>query len=402
MNKPNLYLHKGKFMKSKKDRKKISKADSLRSQKRASIKKEKDLHKNETSLWIPSGSIMNNLACSDRWYGAYKAGTMINSVGNSSSGKSILTLSGMAESFYLGKNGLWKQNQMPDFSKYDFIYDDAEYANAFNMVKLFGPDFADAIQSPNVDEPERFSTTIEEFEDNIYARIEAGVPFIYCLDSFDALDAEVEKQKAEDNRKKRKDGKETKGSFAAAKQKYASSLLRRICSELEKMDSLLIIISQTRDNMDPMSRKKQTRSGGRALKFYASIEGWLTYIGAITKTVNGKQYQTGVSTRAVIEKNKYTGKKRNVDFPIYYDYGVDDVTECVNFLVSNKYWSKRKTAIIAPELKMECTLPKIISNIDNAAGTKKRILKRKLFQTTQICWNDIEEKLKLDRVGRFG
>jgi len=352
------------------------------------------------SLWIPSGSVMYNLACSDRWYGAYKAGTMVNTIGNSSSGKSIKALSGMAEAFYLGESGLWLKDKMPDFSDYDFIYDDAEYANAFNMVKLFGKGFADAIQSPNEEEPEKFSTTIEEFEDNIYTRFETGKPFIYCLDSFDALDAEVEKDKAADNRKKRKEGKETKGSFAAGKQKYASSLLRRICSELEKTGSFLNIISQTRDNMDPMSRKKQTRSGGRALKFYASIEGWLTYVGAINKTINGKPYKTGVKTRAKIEKNKYTGKNREVDFPIFYDYGVDDITECVEFLVQNKYWAKPKSKIDAIELDMECSLPKIIANIDNA-GSKKKELKRKLFQATQTCWNEIEEKLKLDRSGRF-
>lgn len=382
----------------------INKADKLRQQRRDSIKDEKralKAEKNQPNVWIPTGSVMFNLACSDQWYGGFKAGTMVNSIGDSSSGKSIQALSGIAEAFYMGQMSLHNSLSIPDFRDFRLIYDDSEYANSFDMPKLFGPDFAEIVEGPDRDNPDKFSTTIEEFEDNLYSAIEDGQPFIYIQDSFDAIDADAEKEKAKKNRDLRKQGKDTKGSFQATKQKSASSLFRRITEDLKKTNSLLNIISQTRDNLNALSFAAKYRSGGRALKFYASIESWLTYVGSIDRTLNGNKYRIGVKTRAKIEKNKYTGKKRDVDFPIYYDYGVDDIGACIDFLIKSKYWGTRKKTIIADELGLEMPKPKLMDFIDSANSKKKWILKRKLFQTTQDCWDDIEKQLKLNRGSKF-
>jgi recombination protein RecA len=367
-------------------------AKSLRKQKRLASKKEKE----QPGLWIPSGSIMMNLACSDRWYGGYKAGTMVNTVGDSGSGKSFLGLSGLAEAFYMGKNGTWKNYPMPDLSQYRFIYDDSEYANSFNMVKLFGQEFVDALEGPDPNDSTKFSTTIEEFEINIWNAIEDGRPFIYLQDSFDAIDSEDEKEKSKDNREKRKKGEKTKGSYQATKQKTASRMFREITNELAKTKSVLNIISQTRDNLSGMGFQTKYRAGGKALKFFSSIESWITYIGSIKKVVNNNKFEIGVNTKVKFGKNKYTGKRREPEFIIYYDYGIDDIGSCIDFLIKNGYWKKRKQTIIAPELSIEKTKPEMIKRIE-----RKENLKIKLFESTQKCWNKIEESLKLDRGRKF-
>ena len=361
---------------------KKTKSKELKDQIKKSIKNKNE--KESDFLWVPSGSIMFNLACSDHWYGAYKTGTMVNIIGDSSSGKSIMTLSGMAAAA-----------NDPKFDDYRLIYDDSEYADSFDHVKLFGSKFANKIEAPGKNG--QMSTTIEQFYDHVMDAIEDGRPFIYCQDSFDSIDADAEIKKELENREHRQKGNlsKIKGSFQATKQKKASQFFRQITSKLNKTKSLLIIISQTRDNLNAMSFETKYRAGGRALKFYASIEAWLAYKSPETKTVNGKKHTIGVNTLGKITKNKYTGKRKEAAFPIYTDYGIDDISSCIDFLIDNDYWELDKKTILAKELDIECTKKKLIDFIEE--NQKQKVL----FKCTQNCWNGIEDALKLNRKSKY-
>lgn len=369
--------------------------DALRKQIRGHIQEEnddKEIKAKESQngkLWVPSGSVLFNLACSDQCSGAYLEGRMINLVGDSSSGKSFLALSGMAA---MANN--------EKYADYELIYDDAEFADSFDHSKLFGESFCAKVKPPSIDEETKepvFSSTIEQFFDHVMDAVDSEKPFIYILDSFDAIDADAEIAKELENREHRKKGNlsKIKGSFQATKQKKASQMFRQICGKLSKTKSILIIISQTRDNLDAFSFVKQYRAGGKALKFYSSIEAWLTYAGAITKTVAGISHKIGVKTIIKISKNKFTGKLREVGFPIYYDYGIDDIESCLEFLLVNKYWAKPKQTITATELNVEMTQPKLIQYIEE--NGKEQIL----FAAVQTCWEELEEKLKLNRKRKF-
>lgn len=353
----------------------------LRNQMKQKTKEEKE-EKEETGLWFPSGSILFNLACSDRYNWAYKAGTMVNIVGDSSSGKSLLVLSGMAS---IANN--------EKYDDYRLIYDDAEFADSFNHGKLFGAKFQSRIEHLG----DSSSTTIEQFFDNVMDAVQEDKPFVYCLDSFDAIDADDEVKKEEDNREARKAGNlsKIKGSFQATKQKKASQMFRQICGKLKKTNSLLIIISQTRDNLSGMGFSTKYRAGGKALKFYASIEAWLANKGSIKKTYQGNTHKIGVNTIIKIEKNKFTGKRKEADIPIYYDYGIDDIESCINYLLSNKYWKTKGQTVLAEDLNTEGTKTKLISWIEENGKEKA------LFRTVQKCWNLTEEALKLNRKGKY-
>ena len=202
-------------------RKTNSKADAMRQNVRNRKVKQKAADKkntNNSSIWVPSGSVLFNLATSDKWNGGYKTGTMVNLIGDSSAGKSIMVLSGMAQA-----------SNMTQFKDYDLFYDDAEFANSFNMPKLFGQTFTDRLKSP-YDDKDDASISIEQFSDTIHTKLDAGKPFIYCLDSFDAIDSDDEIKKEAKNREYRIKGtfSKVKGSFQATKQKKASQIFRQI------------------------------------------------------------------------------------------------------------------------------------------------------------------------------
>jgi len=72
---------------------------------------------------IPSGCTVLNLACSDDPTGAFTPGHMVNLIGDSSTGKTFLALTMLAD---IAHNSL--------FDDYRLIHDDVEEANEFDMV----------------------------------------------------------------------------------------------------------------------------------------------------------------------------------------------------------------------------------------------------------------------------
>jgi RecA/RadA recombinase len=66
----------------------------------------------------------------------------------------------------------------------------------------------------------------------------------------------------------------------------------------------LIIISQIRDKIGVMFGEKHSRSGGKALDFYASLIVWLTELKKIQKTIKGVKRSIGISVKAKEKKNQ--------------------------------------------------------------------------------------------------
>lgn len=334
-------------------------------------------------LLIPTGSVLLNLACSDRSDGGWGAGKIANLIGDSSSGKTLLALSMFAECA-----------RRPEFDGYDFIYDDVEAACEFDLGKLFGSKVKDRIKAPAYGEEyvrPIYSDTIQQFHANVFAAIESGVPFIYVLDSFDALTSSEELGRAEESAKATRDGKDVKGSYRMEKPKLISEMLRQIKARLKETNSFLLIISQTRDNIDPLSFEKKTRSGGKALRFYSSHEVWMALAGKL----KSKDRVIGSNVKVKVTKNKLTGKQREITFPVYYDYGVDDLASCIDFLEDEGWWQRKGDKLRATELGVEGTRRRLITEIE------EKEQQAVLFRVTQTCWSQIEELLKLDRKPKY-
>ena len=328
---------------------------------------------------IPSGSTTLNLACSDNVKGAFVLGTIVNIIGDSSSGKTLLCLTILAELC-----------RLPQFKNYVFIHDNVERTEGFDINYLFGKELSKRIEPPSRDKEGNpvYSSTIQNFQLFINKRLKSKKPFIYILDSLDALDAEEDIKKREETFKAMEKGNKISGSYKMAKPKALSEIFRDIVDTISNSASLLIIISQTRDNIDPMSFEKKTRSGGRALRFFATHEIWMALAGKIMQTVKGKKYTIGNNVLVKVSKNKLTGKIREAKFPIYYDYGLDDIRSCIDYLIENKIWSKTDKSITAPELKYKGGYEKLIQKIEENG------LEGKLKQVVANTWREIEDKLK--------
>lgn len=337
---------------------------------------------------IPMGSTLLNLAMSGKKEGGARVGRMINIIGASHGGKTMVALSALAEACY-----------NPNFRDYQKIYDDAEEANDFDMEYMFGSKAYANIKAPRYDDdgvPDN-SDTVEKFHSNIRNKIKAGTPFIYVQDSIDALDTVDDQKKTEDKLEAMEKGKDVSGSYGMAKAKGMKSILRDITSQLKKTKSALFLISQIIDNVDPMSFKKQTRAGGHALKFFATHEMWLRPKGKITKGTD----KTVIGTRVVVEitKNKLTGKARDVEFDIYYDYGIDDIGSCIDYLIEQKRWSGGGNSKIdfGEDFPFDnCTKPKLVSLIEEDDSHYEH-----LKCLVEEEWNKFEDSLKLGRKRKY-
>ena len=285
--------------------------------------------KKEESSLVSIGSTLLNCAMSDNYLGGIAQGTIVNVIGESSAGKTMICETMLAEAANDSK-----------YDDYRLILDDAEYAHAIDTEFLFGKKASERIKAPNYDEEGEpiYSSTVEQFYANIIRALDSGDSIIYCLDSLDSLSDDAELDKA-DEYVKVADGKksEVSGTYGMAKAKLLSQMFRTINQKLADTKSILVIISQTRDNVGAVgpASPKTRRAGGKALEFYCTHTIWLTAIKSLTTDVNGEKIKIGNQVQAEVRKNKYTGKIRKVQFPIFYSYGLDDITSCVDFLIDN-------------------------------------------------------------------
>lgn len=342
---------------------------------------EKKVQEDHQSGYVPTGCSLLNLALSDKASGGFGLGKMTNIIGDRQSGKSLLALSLLAECAH-----------SPAFDDYKLIYDDVEQACEFDIEKLFGRTTKERVEPPEYeDEIPLYSCTVQDFHANVVRHLKEGRPFIYILDSLDALDAEEDQKKADEMIKARETGREISGTYGMAKPKAMSWILRHVVSGIKKTKSALIIISQTRDNISPISFAKKTRSGGRALEFYCTHELWL----AVSKTIKKKDLPIGVFAKIKVTKNKLTGKSRQIEIPLYYSYGLDDIGASVNWLVQVGHWKKKGNKIDATELGLLAGQRRLIGEIESKDYMKE------LSSVVAKVWEERESSLSLDRKPKY-
>jgi len=367
------------------DIKKKKMIDEIKNETNSPVKTEKRTWTSEDL--IPSGSTILNLALSDTPYGGYGKGKIVNLVGDYSTGKTLLALTMLAEI-----------SMDPRFDNYNLIFHDTEVALEFDIPYLFGNKVADRIE---LIEGQR---TIQEWYRNHLYNIEKGVPFIYITDSFDGIISEEERKRGGKMLKKMKaeaegkaDDEKEKGSYKTEKARWSSEAFRNFAEGVEKTNSLSLIISQTRDNIGVMFGPKQTKSGGKAMNFWICHEIWLSASHPEkAETASGSAREIGMSVFANVKKNKMTGKRRQASFPVYYDYGVDDIASCINFLIDEKHWERSRGVISAKELNVELKMPELIKYVETES------LEGQLKAISGQVWHEIEESIRLtDRKKKY-
>lgn len=339
----------------------------------------------EPTLYLSTGSTLLNLAISNRAAnGGFRVGSYYLFVGDSSSGKSWLTMTCMAEAC-IDKR----------FADYRLVHDNPEDGTLMDVRRYFGK-LEDRLEQP----PNGTSQTVEEFYDNLNACLAAGKPFVYVLDSMDVLETEPDLQKKAEHKKARHKARtegrtvEVAGSFGTAKSKLNSNSLRTVIPRLKKLGAVLIIITQTRDKIGQMPvllGDGKTRGGGHALKFYATVELWTSVAGKVKKRVLDKDRTVGITSQVQTKKNRITGREVKVKLPILYHSGLDDVGSMVDFLVEEGHW-KKASGISADEFQVKGSREQVVAAVEALDDGVYRL--RKL---TARVWRQIEEQSKLTR-----
>lgn len=324
----------------------------------------------------------------------FTAGGYIYLVGDSASGKTWTSLTCFAEAM-----------RNPEFKDYRLIYDDVEGGALMDFAYYFGEKVAKRMEAPAYKKKQPvFSQTVESFYYNLQSAIDAGRPFIYVLDSQDALTSEASTKKFKSQREASETGDAVKGSYGDGKAKYHSEHIREALQGIRRTKSILIVIGQTRDNLG-FGFEKKTRSGGKALIFYANLIVWTAIAYKLKKAVRGKDRTVGIVCSAEVRKNRITGKigkDRSVEIPIYYGLGMDDIGSCVDYLITEKHWKKvkvegegNKKLIKAPEFLFEGSRGKLIQYIEEEG------LEAKLRKIVAQVWNEIEQETQPDRKRRY-
>ena len=345
-------------------------------------------HDTAARAYLSTGSTLLNLAFSGKRDGGLLSGKYYNLVGDSGSGKTFLALTCFAES-----------RKTKAFARYRLIYDNGEDGALMDIERFFGAKVSKDMEPPagDRDEPE-YSYTVENFYDNLNRALklarEEDRPFIYVLDSESVLTSGVEQEKGERERKARLKGVSEPGSYGDGKAKLHSSNLRRVINPLKVTNSILIMISQTRDNIGAFSFEDQVRPGGRALKFLACVECWGKVKRRITKEVMGKRRTIGIVMSVKVKKNRLTGYEGTVSIPIYRSFGIDDVGSCVDFLIESGPWSKSGRKVKS-SYNFEGTKEGLIEFIEREG------LEDDLMTTVGEVWEKIEAAIAVKRKKRY-
>ena len=247
---------------------------------------------------ISTGSLSFDLALG---IGGFPRGRVVEVFGPESSGKTTIALHVVAEA---------------QKARGTAAYIDAEHAMDAEYARKLGVNIDELL----VSQPDNGEQALEITE----MLIRSGAIDCLVIDSVAALvpRAELEGDMGD--------------SLPGLQARLMSQALRKLTAFVSKSNTCLIFINQIREKIGVMFGNPETTTGGRALKFYASIRV------DIRKTGNLKEGETqfGNRTKVKVVKNKLAPPFREAEFDIIYGEGISRVGDTLDLGVEHKIIEK--------------------------------------------------------------